>query len=196
MPERHVPPTPHDAMLTRWRSRVASRLASPTTSTLDIPTAPIPPAPPTVVAPSTDIISPVDAPPEISRRRAILIRPRQDIPIGRLYHTHPGRPCRALIVRKSVRPLPSHRLALWYTSHHLDHFTFRLFIIWAFYFGSFFIWTYTTRHHQTPPLLIHLHHQDLFIHHLLGLYGIARPITVLETRKVSVTSKVVTSLSS
>ncbi|GJR72620.1 hypothetical protein Tco_0084985 [Tanacetum coccineum] len=63
MPERHVPPTPHDAMLTRWRSRVASRLASPTTSTLDIPTAPIPPAPPTVVAPSTDTISPVDAPP-------------------------------------------------------------------------------------------------------------------------------------
>ncbi|GKD67761.1 hypothetical protein Tco_1321851, partial [Tanacetum coccineum] len=25
--------------------------------------------------------------------------------------------------RKSVRPLPSHRLALRYTSHHLDHFT-------------------------------------------------------------------------
>ncbi|GJR56706.1 hypothetical protein Tco_1407227 [Tanacetum coccineum] len=29
----------------------------------------------------------------------------------------------ALTVRKSVRPLPSHRLALRYTSHHLDHFT-------------------------------------------------------------------------
>ncbi|GJU45988.1 hypothetical protein Tco_1203254 [Tanacetum coccineum] len=25
MPERHVSPTPHDAMLTRWRSRVSSR---------------------------------------------------------------------------------------------------------------------------------------------------------------------------
>ncbi|GJR47028.1 hypothetical protein Tco_1315131, partial [Tanacetum coccineum] len=35
-----------------------------------------------------------------------------DIPIGRLYRTHPGGPCRALTVRKSVRPLPSHRLAL------------------------------------------------------------------------------------
>ncbi|GKB55593.1 reverse transcriptase domain-containing protein, partial [Tanacetum coccineum] len=46
-----------------------------------------------------------------------------DIPIGRLYRTHPGGPCRALITRKSVRPLPSHRLALRYTSHHLDHFT-------------------------------------------------------------------------
>nr|GEV01632.1 hypothetical protein [Tanacetum cinerariifolium] len=30
----------------------------------------------------------------------------------------------ALNVRKSVRPLPSHRLALRYTSHHLDRFTF------------------------------------------------------------------------
>ncbi|GJY73644.1 hypothetical protein Tco_0478075 [Tanacetum coccineum] len=41
----------------------------------------------------------VDAPLEIRRRRAILIRPGEDIPIGQLYRTHPG------------------------TSHHLDHFT-------------------------------------------------------------------------
>ncbi|GKB68882.1 hypothetical protein Tco_0930294, partial [Tanacetum coccineum] len=47
----------------------------------------------------------------------------RDIPIGQLYHTHPSRPCRALTARKSVRPLPSHRLALRYTSHHLDRFT-------------------------------------------------------------------------
>nr|GEX27742.1 hypothetical protein [Tanacetum cinerariifolium] len=33
------------------------------------------------------------------------------------------RPCKALTARKSVRPLPSHRLALRYTSHHLDRFT-------------------------------------------------------------------------
>ncbi|GJR11703.1 hypothetical protein Tco_0794355 [Tanacetum coccineum] len=65
IPERHVSPTPHDAMLSRWRSRVASRSSSPTTSTPEIPTAPIPPAPSAVVAPSTDIISPVDAPPGI-----------------------------------------------------------------------------------------------------------------------------------
>ncbi|GKE25625.1 hypothetical protein Tco_1441009 [Tanacetum coccineum] len=82
-----------------------------------IPTAPIPPAP------STNIILPVDAPPKIRRKRTILIRPREDIPIGRLYRTYPGRPCRALTARKSVRPLPSHRLALRYTSHHLDRFT-------------------------------------------------------------------------
>ncbi|GJS82689.1 hypothetical protein Tco_0749230 [Tanacetum coccineum] len=104
MSERHVSPTPYDAMLTRWRSRVASRSSSPTNSTPEIPTAPIPPAPSAVVAPSIDIIS-------------------LDIPIGRLYRTYPGRPYRALIVKKSVRPLPSHRLALRYTSHHLDHFT-------------------------------------------------------------------------
>ncbi|GKE34081.1 hypothetical protein Tco_1453403 [Tanacetum coccineum] len=90
-----------------------------------IPTAPILPAPSAVVAPSSEFpLAPVVAPPRIHRRRAILIRPRQDIPIGRLYRTHPGRPCRVLIAWKSVRPLPSHRLALRYTSHHLDRFTF------------------------------------------------------------------------
>ncbi|GJW54240.1 hypothetical protein Tco_0098325, partial [Tanacetum coccineum] len=124
MPERHVSPTPHDAMLTRWRSRVASRSSSPTTSTPEIPTAPILPAPSAIVAPSSEFpLAPVVAPPGIRRRRAILIRPGEDIPIGRLYRTHPGGPCRALTARKSVRPLPSHRLALRYTSHHLDRFT-------------------------------------------------------------------------
>ncbi|GJW97837.1 hypothetical protein Tco_0179645 [Tanacetum coccineum] len=124
MPKRHVSPTPHDAMLTRWRSRVASRSSSPTTSTPEIPTAPILPAPSAIVAPSSEFpLAPVVAPPRIRRRRAILIRPGEDIPIGRLYRTHPGGPCRALTARKSVRPLPSHRLALRYTSHHLDRFT-------------------------------------------------------------------------
>ncbi|GJS10488.1 putative reverse transcriptase domain-containing protein [Tanacetum coccineum] len=68
--------------------------------------------------------TPVVAPPGIRQRRAILIRLGEDIPIGRLYRTHPGGPYRALTVRKSVRPLSSHCLALRYTSHHLDHFTF------------------------------------------------------------------------
>ncbi|GJT86245.1 putative reverse transcriptase domain-containing protein [Tanacetum coccineum] len=40
MPERRVSPIPHDAILTRWRSRVASRSSSPTTSTPEIPTTP------------------------------------------------------------------------------------------------------------------------------------------------------------
>nr|GEZ71519.1 hypothetical protein [Tanacetum cinerariifolium]GEZ72796.1 hypothetical protein [Tanacetum cinerariifolium] len=101
IPKRHVSHTPHDAMLTRWRSRVASRSSSPTTSIIEIPTALILPTPSAIVAPSAE----------------------EDIPIGRLYHTHPGGPCKALTMRKLVRPLPSHRLALRYTSHHLDHFT-------------------------------------------------------------------------
>nr|GEV48190.1 hypothetical protein [Tanacetum cinerariifolium] len=101
IPERHVSPTPHDAMLTRWRSRVASRSSSPTYSIREIPTAPILLAPFAIVAPSSE----------------------EDIPICRLYHTHLGGPCKALTAKKSVRHLPSHRLALRYTSHHLDHFT-------------------------------------------------------------------------
>ncbi|GJS91568.1 hypothetical protein Tco_0774204 [Tanacetum coccineum] len=94
IPERHVSPTPHDAML-------------------KIPTAPILPALSAIVAPSSEFpLAPVVAPPEILRRQVILIRPGEDIPIGRFYRTHPGGPCRALTVRKSVRRLPSHYLAL------------------------------------------------------------------------------------
>nr|GEU46352.1 hypothetical protein [Tanacetum cinerariifolium] len=125
IPKRHVSPTPHEAMLTRWRSGVALRSSSPTTSILEIPTAPILPAPSAIVTPSSEFpVAPIVAPLGIHRRRVIHIRLGEDIPIGRLYHTHPGRPCRASIARKSVRPLPSHRLALRYTPHHLDHFTF------------------------------------------------------------------------
>ncbi|GJR99862.1 putative reverse transcriptase domain-containing protein [Tanacetum coccineum] len=104
----------------------AKRHVSPTTSTQKILTAPIQHAPSAVFTPSSEFpLAPVDAPPEIRQRRAILIRPREDIPIGRLYPTHPGGPCKALTVRKSVRHLPSHRLALRYTPHHLDRFTSR-----------------------------------------------------------------------
>ncbi|GKE46540.1 hypothetical protein Tco_1477798, partial [Tanacetum coccineum] len=86
-------------------TEIPERHVSPTTSTPEIPTAPILPAPSAIVAPSSEFpLAP-------------------DIPIGRLYRTHPGGPCRALTVRKSVRPLPSHHLAIKYTSHHLDHFT-------------------------------------------------------------------------
>ncbi|GKB55137.1 hypothetical protein Tco_0905890 [Tanacetum coccineum] len=70
-----------------------------------IPTAPILPASSAIVAPSSEFpLAP-------------------DIPIGRLYHTHPGGLCRALTARKSVTPLPSYRLELRYTSYHLDRFT-------------------------------------------------------------------------
>ncbi|GJW24611.1 hypothetical protein Tco_0038422 [Tanacetum coccineum] len=56
--------------------------------------------------------------PGIRQRSATLIRPGEAIPFGRPYRTHPNGPRRVLTTRKSVRPLPSHRLALRYTSHH------------------------------------------------------------------------------
>nr|GEU69485.1 putative reverse transcriptase domain-containing protein [Tanacetum cinerariifolium] len=59
-----------------------------------------------------------------SSTKSYSIQPKEDISIGRLYRTHPGGPCKALTARKLIRPLPFHRLALRYTSHYLDHFTF------------------------------------------------------------------------
>nr|GEZ49263.1 hypothetical protein [Tanacetum cinerariifolium] len=124
IPERHVSPIPHDAMLTRLRSRVALRSSSPNTYTLEILIAPILPVPSAIVAPSSEFpVALVVAPHGICQRRAILIQHGKEIPISRLYRTYPGRPFRALTMRKSVIPLPSHHLALRYTSHYLDHFT-------------------------------------------------------------------------
>nr|GEY36913.1 hypothetical protein [Tanacetum cinerariifolium] len=106
------------------RIRVALQSSSPTTSIPEIPTAPILPAQYAIVAPSSEFpLAHVVAPLKIRRRRAILIRPRDDIPISRLYRTHPGGPCRVLTARKSITPLPYHRLALRCTSNHLDQFT-------------------------------------------------------------------------
>nr|GEX36028.1 hypothetical protein [Tanacetum cinerariifolium] len=106
-------------------TEIPERHVSPTSSTSEILTDPILTVPSAIVAPSSEFpLALVVASLGIRRRRAIPIQPREDIPIGRLYRTHPGRPCKALTTRKSVRPLTSHRLALRYTSHHLDHFTF------------------------------------------------------------------------
>ncbi|GKD69692.1 hypothetical protein Tco_1323782 [Tanacetum coccineum] len=71
-------------------TEMPKRHVSPTTSTPEIPTTPILPAPSAI-----------------------------DIPIGRLYRTHPGGPCRELTARKSVRPLSSHHLALRFVHRSL-----------------------------------------------------------------------------
>ncbi|GJX95138.1 hypothetical protein Tco_0349724, partial [Tanacetum coccineum] len=72
-------------------TEMPERHVSPTTSTLEIPTALILPAPYVVIAPTFEFpLAPV-----------VLV----------------------LTARKLVRPLPSYRLALRYTSHHLDRFT-------------------------------------------------------------------------
>nr|GEY88193.1 hypothetical protein [Tanacetum cinerariifolium] len=100
LPERHVSFAAHDAMVGRWRSRVMSQPSAPSesssfsASSSEIPTVSALPVPSAFVTPATDIILPFDAPPEFSRRSAVLT------------------------ARKRRGPLPSHRLALRYTSHH------------------------------------------------------------------------------
>nr|GEZ85657.1 hypothetical protein [Tanacetum cinerariifolium] len=63
-------------------TEIPKRHVSPTTSTPEIPTAPILPAPHVIVTPSSEFpLVPIVAPPGIRRRRVILIRPGEDIPI-------------------------------------------------------------------------------------------------------------------
>nr|GEY26761.1 hypothetical protein [Tanacetum cinerariifolium] len=124
LPERPVSFAARDAMVGRWRSRVMSRPSAPSesssffASSSEIPIVSALPVPSAFVTPATDIILPFDAPPEFSRRLAVLIRPRQAIPFGRPYRTHPNGPRQVLTARKRRGPLTSHRLALRYTSHH------------------------------------------------------------------------------
>ncbi|GJU65180.1 hypothetical protein Tco_1247015 [Tanacetum coccineum] len=81
-PERHESLAIHDVMVSRWRDRVTSRTSSPSgSSSYD------------TLAPSSEFtVAPVVAPLGIRRRPAILIRPGEDIPFGRPYHTNPNRP--------------------------------------------------------------------------------------------------------
>ncbi|GJZ67047.1 hypothetical protein Tco_0630287, partial [Tanacetum coccineum] len=72
-------------------TEIPKRHVSHTTSTPEISTTPILPAPSAIVALSSEYpFAPVVAPPGIRRGRAIPIRTGEDIPIGRLYRTHPG----------------------------------------------------------------------------------------------------------
>ncbi|GKD84460.1 hypothetical protein Tco_1355614, partial [Tanacetum coccineum] len=69
IPERHVSPIPHEAMLTKWRSRVVLRSSSPTTSILEILTAPILLAPSAIVALSSEYpLALVVSPPKIHQQ--------------------------------------------------------------------------------------------------------------------------------
>ncbi|GJX82627.1 hypothetical protein Tco_0332108 [Tanacetum coccineum] len=44
---------------------------------------------------------------------------------------------------------------------------------------------YPDMHHQKPPMLIHLHHRDLFIDHLLGLHDVVRLLDVRDSSSPS-----------
>ncbi|GJV52928.1 reverse transcriptase domain-containing protein [Tanacetum coccineum] len=134
-------------------TEMLERQVSPTTSTLEIPTAPILPAPSAVIAPSSEF------------------------PLA-LYSS--GRICRALNARKSVRPLSSHRLALRYTLHHLDHFTSGSFIrpsssihsALGIYLG------HSLPGNASPDTTIVINLQ----HHLLGIHVICWTISLWSCR--------------
>ncbi|GKD72047.1 hypothetical protein Tco_1330329 [Tanacetum coccineum] len=72
---------PYVMAVARWRSKVALRPSSSSSS--DFP------------------IAPITAPPGTRRRAAILIRPGETIPFGRPYRTHLNGPRKLLTVRKS-----------------------------------------------------------------------------------------------
>ncbi|GKF26434.1 hypothetical protein Tco_0082328, partial [Tanacetum coccineum] len=63
-------------------------------------------------------LAPVVAPPGICRQPAILVRPGEVIPFGRLIRTHLNGPRKLLTTRKRVRPIPARRLAWRRVSHH------------------------------------------------------------------------------
>ncbi|GKC05261.1 hypothetical protein Tco_0996871 [Tanacetum coccineum] len=107
-PERHESLAAYDAMVSRWRDRVAFRPSSPSGSSSH-----------DTLAPSTEFaLPPVVALPRIRRRPAILIRPVEAIPFGRPYRTHLNGPRKLLTARKRVRPFPARRLAWRRVSHH------------------------------------------------------------------------------
>ncbi|GJS46710.1 hypothetical protein Tco_0596831, partial [Tanacetum coccineum] len=63
-------------------------------------------------------LAPVVAPPRIRRRPAILVRPGEAIPFGRLYRTHLNGSRKLLTARKRVGPIPTRRLTWRRVSHH------------------------------------------------------------------------------
>nr|GEW52418.1 reverse transcriptase domain-containing protein [Tanacetum cinerariifolium] len=101
--ERPLSHDPYEVTVARRRSRVAVRSS--------------PPSPP--------IRQILPAPPGLPRRPAILVLPGQPILVGRPYHTQPNGVLKMLTARKKVRPLPTHRIALRYSTDYYssNHFT-------------------------------------------------------------------------
>ncbi|GJX86000.1 reverse transcriptase domain-containing protein [Tanacetum coccineum] len=79
---------PYEVTIARWRGKVASR-----------------------PSPSDGFpLALIAAPPGFHRRPTILIQPRQAIPFGRPYHTHPNGPWRALTARKRTHLRIHHQI--------------------------------------------------------------------------------------
>ncbi|GKA02077.1 putative reverse transcriptase domain-containing protein [Tanacetum coccineum] len=92
-----------------------------TPDTLPSPTHEIPPV---EVAPPTGQILPT--PFDVPRRRVTIVSPGQPIPYGRPYCYHPNRSVHMMTTRKSVGPLPTHRLTVRHSVNYSssDYFTF------------------------------------------------------------------------
>ncbi|GKF02742.1 hypothetical protein Tco_0029665, partial [Tanacetum coccineum] len=103
-PERHESLAVHDAMVSRWRDRVASRPSSPSGSSSHD----------TLALSSEFLVAPLG----IRRRLVIITRPGEAIPFGRPYRTHPNGPRKLLTAWKRVGPFPARRLAWRCVSHH------------------------------------------------------------------------------
>ncbi|GJT74954.1 hypothetical protein Tco_1041679 [Tanacetum coccineum] len=95
----HIPPLP-----------AVSPFLLSNDDTTDSDTPDTPPSP-THGTPFTEITTSTQRSPIISRRRVMILSPRQPIPLGRLYRYHLNRPVHMMTARKRVGPLPTHRLA-------------------------------------------------------------------------------------
>ncbi|GJR07366.1 hypothetical protein Tco_0530350, partial [Tanacetum coccineum] len=94
-------PEPYEATIARWRAFVASRSSS---------LAFAPPA-------SLQIVPTL---PGLPRIPAILVLPRQEIPLGRPDRTHPNRVRKMLIARKRVHPFPARLPANYRRSRYVS----------------------------------------------------------------------------
>ncbi|GJT24115.1 reverse transcriptase domain-containing protein, partial [Tanacetum coccineum] len=124
------------------------------------------------LAPSSEFpLAPVVAPPGIRHFPAILIRPGEAIPFGRAYRTHPNRSRKLLTARKRVRPFSARRLTWRRVSHHYsDRHSSPDFTSDSSSSSS----SSDSSSDITPPMLIYLHHRDLFIDHMIGLHDVVR----------------------
>nr|GFB85817.1 hypothetical protein [Tanacetum cinerariifolium] len=96
-----------------------SPFLSSNNDTTDSDTPDTPPSP-THGTSFTEITASTQRSPVISRRRVMILAPRQPIPHGRPYRYHPNGPVHMMTVRKRVGPLPIQQLAV---RHYADHFS-------------------------------------------------------------------------
>ncbi|GKD74441.1 hypothetical protein Tco_1332723 [Tanacetum coccineum] len=117
-----IPTIPSIAPTIRYTSPFICNDSSDS-DTSNTPPSPIHDTPPVEISPSICKILP--ASPGLPRRPAVLVLPGQSILVGRPYRTQPNRVLQMLTSRKSVGPLPTHKLALRYSVDYssLDHFT-------------------------------------------------------------------------